>query len=106
MYWIFLYLFDDLNNHFNKFIRNISLHLNFQDVRKSTFNQSCQKMLSNKDVCNRINPFLSLLSLDTKLTKLSNTFLDKSHLCRRCLMNFNKYLISKLISLRSHSKNK
>jgi hypothetical protein len=69
--------FDRLNYRFHNLIRNISLHLNFQNIHKSKFHQFCMQMqsnpdikqqiisinLSNKDTCGQIEAFLSMFSL-------------------------------------------
>ncbi|CAF1167348.1 unnamed protein product [Rotaria sordida] len=44
------YSFDRLNYRFYKLIRNISLHLDFQQLKKSKFNQFCQIILSNAEI--------------------------------------------------------
>jgi hypothetical protein len=70
--------FDELNFRFNQLIRNIPLHIDFQNVRKKIFDQFCIKILSNpeiqnqiislklsnKDTCGQIDAFLSFFSLD------------------------------------------
>ena len=69
--------FDQLNNRFNQLIRNIRLHINFQHVRKSIFDQFCTKMILNpqiknqihslyvsRDDCDQIQIFLSLFSIN------------------------------------------
>ena len=71
--------FDQLNYRFNKLIRSIPLHLDFQNIHKLLFDQLCRKLssspeikaqvyslhLSNdRSVCNKIHVFLSFLSLD------------------------------------------
>jgi len=72
------YSFDQLNYRFNKLIRNIPLYLNFENVRKSIFDQFCMKMklnpeilaqiyslkLSNINRCHQIETFLSFFSID------------------------------------------
>jgi hypothetical protein len=72
------YSFDSLNYRFYKLIRNISLCLDFQYVRKTIFDQFCRTMklepnikqqiyslnLSDKDTCGQIERFLSFFSLD------------------------------------------
>ena len=71
------HLFDNLNNRFNQLIRQIPLYVNFQSVRKSTFDQFCTKILldeniknqiyslhlSNKETTGQINVFSSWFSL-------------------------------------------
>jgi hypothetical protein len=44
------YSFDQLNYRFYRLIQNISLHLNFQQLKKSRFNQCCQILLSNPEI--------------------------------------------------------
>src|SRR4051812_22942942 len=44
------YSFDRLNYRFYKLIRNILLHLNFQQLKKFKFNQFCQIILSNAEI--------------------------------------------------------
>ena len=44
------YSFDQLNYRFHTLIRNIPLHLNFQQLKKSIFNQFCQIILSNPEI--------------------------------------------------------
>ncbi|CAF4065303.1 unnamed protein product [Rotaria sordida] len=70
--------FDQLNNHFNKLIQNIPLYLNFENVRKKTFDRFCTTILlnpeikqhiyslnlSNKDACGQIELFLTFFSLN------------------------------------------
>jgi hypothetical protein len=70
--------FDQLNYRFYKLIRNIKLHLNLDYVRKSVFNQFCEKLLlnpeiktqisslclSNKGKYDQINEFQSLFSIN------------------------------------------
>ena len=70
--------FHQLNYRFSKLIRNTPLHLNFEHVRKSIFDQFCKKIfsnadlkrhihslqLSNKDTCGEIKKLLSLFSLN------------------------------------------
>ena len=71
--------FDQLNYRFNKLIRSIPLHLDFQNIHKLLFDQFCKQILSNpkikaqvyslhlsndRSVCNKIHAFLSFLSLD------------------------------------------
>jgi len=72
------YSFDFLTIQFYNLIRNIPLHLNFQHVRKATFDQFCTIIksnptiknqiyslkLSNKDTCGQIELFLSSFSLN------------------------------------------
>ena len=72
-------LFDQLNYRFNKLIRSIPLHLDFQNIHKLLFDQFCTQILSDqkikaqvysihlsndRNVCNKIHAFLSFLSLD------------------------------------------
>lgn len=49
-----LYAFDQLNFRFTELIRKIPLHVNFQYVRKSIFDQICAKSLSNPKIKNKI----------------------------------------------------
>lgn len=71
--------FDGLNYRFQRLIQNIPLRLDFQGVRKRTFDQFCKRMLSNPEIknhiyslklsdeistCGQINAFLSLFSLN------------------------------------------
>jgi len=72
------YSFDQLNYRFTKLIRTIPLHLNFQYVQKTIFDQFCRTIkfnpelknqiyslqLSNKDTCGQIELFLSFFSLN------------------------------------------
>ena len=72
------YSFDQLNSRFNKLIRNIPLHLDFQNIYKLICDQFCKKMLSdheikkqiysvhlsNKNTSQKIHQFLSFFSLD------------------------------------------
>ena len=44
------YSFDQLNYRFYKLIRNLGLKINFQDIRKSTFDRFCIKMLLNPEI--------------------------------------------------------
>jgi hypothetical protein len=46
--------FDQLNYRFDKLIQTLSLYFNFQDIRKSIFNQFCKKMLSNVEIQSQI----------------------------------------------------
>ena len=70
--------FHGLSYRFQRLITNIPLSLNFQHVKRTTFDQFCKKMLSNPEIknqiyslqlsheistCGRINTFLSLFSL-------------------------------------------
>ncbi len=41
--------FDQLNNRFDQLIRNISLHLNFENVHQSKFDQLCSSIFFNPD---------------------------------------------------------
>ncbi|CAF3430040.1 unnamed protein product [Rotaria sp. Silwood2] len=70
------YSFDQLNDSFSKFIRNIRFQLNFENVQKAIFDKFCTKIklnpeiknqiyslkLSNKNTCGQINAFLSIFS--------------------------------------------
>ena len=71
--------FHGLNYRFQRLITNIPLALNFQHIRKTTFDHFCKRMLSNpeiknqiyslqlssaRDTCGQINAFLSLFSLE------------------------------------------
>ena len=71
--------FDGLNYRFQRLITNIPLTINFQRGKKATFDQFCQKMLSNpqiknqiyslqltntNDTCDPKDAFLSLFSLE------------------------------------------
>src|SRR5579871_1093229 len=70
--------FDQLNYRFSKLLRNIPIHLNFQNIRKTQFFRFCQEKLSNseikqqiysirlsnKDTCGQIRTFLSLFQLN------------------------------------------
>jgi hypothetical protein len=72
------YSFDQLTDRLNALIRNISLHINFQHVRKAKFSQFCRQIssdpeilqhisslhLSNKDTCGQIKAFLSVFPLN------------------------------------------
>jgi hypothetical protein len=53
------YSFDQLNVRFHTLIRNIPLHLNFQNTRKSLFNQFFQTVLLNSDMKNFFHFFHS-----------------------------------------------
>ncbi|CAF3695309.1 unnamed protein product [Rotaria sp. Silwood1] len=70
------YSFDQLNDRFSKFIRNIRFQLNFENVQKKIFDKFCKKIklnpeiknqiyslkLSNKNTCGQIHAFLSIFS--------------------------------------------
>ncbi|CAF4740168.1 unnamed protein product, partial [Rotaria sp. Silwood1] len=70
------YSFDQLNDRFSKFIRNIRFQLNFENVQKRVFDKFCKKIklnpeiknqiyslkLSNKNTCGQIHAFLSIFS--------------------------------------------
>jgi hypothetical protein len=94
--------FDKLNYRFQTLIRNIPLRLNFQHVKKTTFDQFCQRMLFNPemksqiyslqlsnvlDTCGQIKVFLSLFSFD-----------EFCHLQSLTLMNVKKDEIDKHIA--------
>jgi hypothetical protein len=46
--------FDQLNNRFNQLIRNISLHLNFENVHQLKFDQLCSSIFFNPNIQLRI----------------------------------------------------
>jgi len=48
------YSFDKLNSRFDKLIRCLSLQLNFEHIRKITFDQFCIKMLLNSELKTQI----------------------------------------------------
>ena len=72
------YSFDQLNYRFNQLIRSIPLYIDFQNIQKLLFNHFCKKILPNKEIqkqiyslslsdrniYNQIQPFLSLFSFD------------------------------------------
>jgi hypothetical protein len=72
------YSLDGLNDRFTQLILTIPLYLNFQHVRKSTFDQFCTQMklhpeiknqiyslhLSDEDSCGQTEVFLSLFSIN------------------------------------------
>jgi hypothetical protein len=90
------YSFDLLNYRFYQLIRSIPLHLNCQHVDKSTFDQFCNKMLTNSQLkfqifslrlsnqCgyDQISAFLSNFSLNkfSHLRSLSLIKLDENHI--------------------------
>ena len=70
--------FDALNYRYDRLIRNIPLHLNFEHMTKSAYDQICQIMLSQPEIRNhiyslrlsniddydQISSFLSVFSLE------------------------------------------
>src|ERR1700727_2517398 len=85
------YSFEGLNYRFDKLIRNIFLHLNCQHIKKSTFDQFCQKLLLNPqikrqilslklsnetDTCCQIQAFISLFSFNEFSRLRSLTLID------------------------------
>ena len=88
--------FDRLNDRFSRLIRSISLHLNFQHIRRDLFDQFCQTIqfnpqlkqrisslqLSNENTCEQIDLFLSKFSLDqlTHLQSLTLIRLEEIHI--------------------------
>ncbi|CAF1354449.1 unnamed protein product [Adineta steineri] len=85
--------FDRLNYRFYILIRNIDLHLNFEQVKKSSFNEFCQTILinpkikrniiylklSNIGTCEQIQSFLSLFSLNEFIHLRSLSFIGTLH---------------------------
>jgi hypothetical protein len=67
------YSFDQLNDRFNNLIRNIPLHIVFQYVNKSIFDEFCTKMLLNPKIKSQI---YSLHVLDEHKSIECNTFLS------------------------------
>ncbi|CAF1205472.1 unnamed protein product [Adineta steineri] len=81
--------FDRLNYRFYILIRNIHLHLNFEQVKKSSFNEFCETIrinpkikrniiylkLSNIDLREQIQSFLSLFSLNEFIRLRSLSFI-------------------------------
>ncbi|CAF1270888.1 unnamed protein product [Rotaria sordida] len=84
------YSFDQLNNRFSKFIRNIRFQLNFENVQKTLFDKFCTKIelnpeiknqiyslkLSDKETCGQINAFLSIFSFNEFSYLKSLTLVD------------------------------
>ncbi|CAF4123193.1 unnamed protein product [Rotaria sp. Silwood2] len=82
--------FDRLNYHFHTLIRNSPLHLNFQQFKKSLFNEFCQTILTNPEIkqniislqlsnestCGQIQSFLSLISLNEFIHLRSLSLID------------------------------
>ncbi|CAF4357933.1 unnamed protein product, partial [Adineta steineri] len=72
------YSFDQLTYHLHTLIRSILLHINFQNIQKSIFDGFCHRIainpeiksqiislqLANKDACEQIQAFLSLVPLN------------------------------------------
>ncbi|CAF0903903.1 unnamed protein product [Adineta steineri] len=83
------YSFDRLNYRFYILIRNIHLHLNFEQVKKSSFNEFCGTIrinpeikrniiylkLSNIGTCEQIESFLSLFALNEFIRLRSLSFI-------------------------------
>ncbi|CAF1339326.1 unnamed protein product [Adineta steineri] len=83
--------FDRLNYRFYILIRNIDLHLNFEQVTKSLFNEFCQTIrinpkikrniiylkLSNIDLRGQIESFFSLFSLNEFINLRSLSFIGE-----------------------------
>ena len=84
------YSFDQLNYRFHTLIRNISLYVNFENIRKSMFDRFCNTLLvdssikgqiislqlSNNDTCGQIQTFLSFFSLNDFSNLRSLTLID------------------------------
>ena len=84
------YSFARLNHRFNRLLRTLPLHLNFQDVEKASYDVLCEQMLANPDIQERvysvrlsnentpgqIEDFLSKFSLDQFVHLRSLTFID------------------------------
>jgi hypothetical protein len=84
------YSFDRLNNRFHTLIRNIQLHLNFQQLKKPLFNEFCQTIrlnpeikrniiylqLSNIGTRGQISSFLSLFPLNEFIHLRSLSLID------------------------------
>ena len=110
------YSFDRLNSRFDKIIRSVWLHLDFEHVKKSLFDQVCRKMLLNpemkkqilslqlsddRDTCGKIQAFLSLFSLDEfrhlrflSLTSVKETNIKKLQSMLSSLSNLSCFTLS------------
>lgn len=91
-----LYSFDQLNIRFNRLIRNVPLHVHFDNTHRLTFAQICKVIaaddeiqqhiyslnLSNENVHHQIHDFVSLFSFDIfpHLQSLSLTAVQQSDL--------------------------
>ncbi|CAF1407829.1 unnamed protein product [Adineta steineri] len=85
------YSFDRLNYQFYILIRNVHLHLNFEQVKKSLFNEFCQTIrinptikrniiylkLSNIGTYGQIQSFISLFALNEFIHLRSLSFIDE-----------------------------
>ena len=49
-----VHAFDQLNHRLNSLICNIPLHIDFQNLRKSVFDQFCRTMMSNPGMKNQV----------------------------------------------------
>ena len=93
------YSFHQLNYRFNQLIQSISVHLNFQYVRKSIIDHFCSVVRSNPDIKNQINSLYLSDEDDCGQTELFLSFFSINelvHLQSLTLNKVNKHNMQKL----------
>jgi hypothetical protein len=94
--------FDQLNYRFNKLIRSIPLHLDFQNIHKLICDQFCKKLQSNKEIKNQIYSLhLSNKNTSHKIHQfLSNISLDEfPHLQSLIFTDVKDHNVSQITSI-------